>query len=265
MALPRLLRPNRRRPFVAKHGRPRPPDNLVRTYVGTLRHFVDEYHALILPVILRGWERNPVAFSGRVDAIQSTFTRKALQGVDVILEEKFNPQDLDGSLETLAAGINRHGLLEFRRLAGVSLTRDPQIGPMLTGFRQRNVDLIKSIQREELDKVRDILSEAEAGAWRAEDLSDRLEEEFGVTRSRADLIARDQVLKLNGQITQARQTSAGIEEYIWMTSNDERVRDSHAELEGTRQRWDTPPEPGHPGDDYQCRCTAYPVVVLDDD
>ena len=57
---------------------------------------------------------------------------------------------------------------------------------------------------------------------------------------------------------------AGIEEYIWSTTGDERVRDSHRELNGKKFRWDTPPENSdgracHPGEDYQCRCIGRPV------
>jgi SPP1 gp7 family putative phage head morphogenesis protein len=115
------------------------------------------------------------------------------------------------------------------------------------------------------------LSEIEKLLERGEGLSvevlrERIEERFGVTESKADLLARDQTLKLNGQLTERLQVSAGIEEYFWTTSGDERVRESHAALDGTRQRWDEPPvvsddgRSEHPGGDYQCRCTAFPVL-----
>ena len=82
---------------------------------------------------------------------------------------------------------------------------------------------------------------------------------------RHGLLARDQVLKLNAGINQPRQRQVGVREYDWWTSGDERVRERHVELHRTRQRWDAPPEvaPGrfeHPGGDYQCRCTASPVL-----
>mgnify|MGYP000210898992 CR=1 FL=1 len=77
-------------------------------------------------------------------------------------------------------------------------------------------------------------------------------------------------VQLNGQITEERQTQAGIEEYVWSTSNDEKVRETHEELDGTTQRWDDPPvsekngDRNHPGGSYQCRCVAVPVLSLDD-
>jgi SPP1 gp7 family putative phage head morphogenesis protein len=94
-----------------------------------------------------------------------------------------------------------------------------------------------------------------------EGLQQAIEDEFGFSARRANLIARDQVLKLNGQLTQTRQVNAGIEEYIWTTSGDERVRDEHKDKEGQTFSWnDPPPDTGHPAEDYQCRCTAFPII-----
>lgn len=48
--------------------------------------------------------------------------------------------------------------------------------------------------------------------------------------------------------------------YIWRTRRDGKVRSSHAEREGQIFSWDDPPEGGHPGEDYGCRCTAEPYL-----
>ena len=55
-------------------------------------------------------------------------------------------------------------------------------------------------------------------------------------------------------IKQARPTT----HYIWRTRNDGKVRSSHADQEGRVFSWDDPPVGGHPGKDYNCRCTAEP-------
>ncbi|MBE6452842.1 MAG: hypothetical protein E7012_05075 [Alphaproteobacteria bacterium] len=44
--------------------------------------------------------------------------------------------------------------------------------------------------------------------------------------------------------------------YIWCTEGDDLVRDEHAQREGKVFAWDEPPSGGHPGEDYNCRCTA---------
>ena len=47
-------------------------------------------------------------------------------------------------------------------------------------------------------------------------------------------------------------------QYIWRTSGDNKVRTAHAMREGKVFSWDNPPEGGHPGEAYGCRCTAEP-------
>jgi len=88
---------------------------------------------------------------------------------------------------------------------------------------------------------------------------------FDLPRARAELIARDQTLKLNGQIRQYQQRAAGVTQYRWVAMLDERTRDQHRELDNSIHSWDAPPEvaPGryeHPGGDYQCRCQAEPIL-----
>ncbi|MBR1398669.1 MAG: minor capsid protein [Alphaproteobacteria bacterium] len=46
--------------------------------------------------------------------------------------------------------------------------------------------------------------------------------------------------------------------YIWRTKGDNKVRGKHAEREGKIFNWHVPPEGGHPGEDYNCRCWAEP-------
>lgn len=46
--------------------------------------------------------------------------------------------------------------------------------------------------------------------------------------------------------------------YIWRTRNDEKVRPSHAANNGQIFAWNDPPQTGHPGEDFGCRCTAEP-------
>lgn len=94
----------------------------------------------------------------------------------------------------------------------------------------------------------------------AKDMTKVLTEEFGYSRNRAKFIARDQAASFNGNLNRIRQQQAGIAEYEWLTSDDERVRPTHREREGKTFRWSDPPEGGHPGEDFNCRCTAIAVI-----
>lgn len=91
-------------------------------------------------------------------------------------------------------------------------------------------------------------------------------------------IARTESAKAATALTQTRSLAVGCEWYIWHTCQDERVRDSHAPMEGILCRWSDPPSPEtlfpskyskpagnyHPGGIYNCRCIALPVIALED-
>src|SRR3954471_541761 len=150
-------------------------------------------------------------------------------------------------------------------------------GHLEAGFIRNNTELIKLDQRAR-DEVRKVIEGPLKEGIRVEEVRKLIEERLGVVRSRAALIARDQTTKLYGQIQEARQTEAGVVEYTWSTSEDERVRGTpggkwpkgnHFQLDGTTQRWDSPPlvdqasgRHAHPGGDIQCRCAAIPILPL---
>jgi SPP1 gp7 family putative phage head morphogenesis protein len=129
-----------------------------------------------------------------------------------------------------------------------------------TAWVNRNVELIKTIPERYLGEVNSILwadiKKGKDNASISADIQKQFEDRLEVSASRADLIARDQVSKLNGELTKFRQTSLGVASYVWQTVGDNRVRDTHAEREGVKFSWAEPPEGGHPGEDYQCRCNA---------
>jgi SPP1 gp7 family putative phage head morphogenesis protein len=79
----------------------------------------------------------------------------------------------------------------------------------------------------------------------------------------AALIARDQIATLNGQLNRARQTAAGITEFVWETMRDDRVRETHEELQGERFTWTDGWDGVFPGEPINCRCWARAVVDRD--
>ena len=135
----------------------------------------------------------------------------------------------------------------------------------MAGFRKENLGLIRSLCAEHVRRVGKVLRE-NAGA-RVETIARELQEATGASQARAQLIARDQVLRMNSQLTQDRHEAAGITEYTWSASRDVRVRKRHRDLDGTRQRYDDPPvvdlktgRRAHAGQDFQCRCVAVPIL-----
>lgn len=99
--------------------------------------------------------------------------------------------------------------------------------------------------------------------------TDGITSSFGKLENRIKLIARNEVSSINGQINMQRLKSVGVTKFIWQTSNDERVRDSHADLDGQTFSWDALPtnergEEISPGTDFNCRCVSVPVFELEE-
>ena len=159
----------------------------------------------------------------------------------------------------------------MRSVLGVDLIqREPWLRDTVDSFTKQNVALIKSITDDAVTDIEGFVQRGLSAGSRHTVIQKEIKEQFGVTRRRAKLIARDQVAKLNGQITKTRQEALGLEKYRWRTSRDERVRGNpagkypqsrynHWAREGKTFSWEKPPPDGHPGFPIQCRCTAEPV------
>jgi SPP1 gp7 family putative phage head morphogenesis protein len=64
-----------------------------------------------------------------------------------------------------------------------------------------------------------------------------------------------------GLINELRQRGLGIRQYVWRSRDDGKVRSSHAHYDDQVFSWDEPPEGGHPGQAFNCRCHAEPFVA----
>jgi SPP1 gp7 family putative phage head morphogenesis protein len=174
-----------------------------------------------------------------------------------------------GEIDRLAARafpadgeINRVAFRDsMRRVLGVDvITGDAKIEAAMRVWEAENIALIKSIPQQALSRLQGQIVEAVRTGQTLKQITDNIRNEFGVTDRRAQLIARDQVGKLNGQLTQQRQQDQGIDSYKWRGILDVRERPEHVAREGHVYAWNKPPADGHPGQPIRCRCTAEPVL-----
>lgn len=170
--------------------------------------------------------------------------------------------------EQIGVNTNRWNDRQWRKVLkstfGVTLfSQEPWLRDELKTFTAQNVTLIKSLEEDVLKDIEGTVQRGLQTGRRHEQIAKDLftvdKGVFKKARTRAKLIARDQVSKLNGNLTRLRQTSLGVEEYIWHDSDDTRVRTTHQANDGKRFRWDTPPATGHPGEEVNCRCWAEAV------
>lgn len=141
-----------------------------------------------------------------------------------------------------------------------------------------NARLVKSTPEQMLNKLANVITQGFRERSSQTSLSTELVKLFDISKSKAKVIARDQVAKLNGRLTKHRNLQLGITEYKWLTSRDERVRHSHEVLEGKICSWtdesvykdqdsqiwkkrSTIKGIGlHPALDIMCRCTSIAVL-----
>jgi SPP1 gp7 family putative phage head morphogenesis protein len=149
---------------------------------------------------------------------------------------------------------------------------------MIDNWIRTNVSKIQSIPAEYLTEVENIIRWGYETRQPKVNVYRRLEKLIGLSKSKAMMIARDQLGTLNYQMTRFEAESAGCGKYRWITKRDNRVRDSHRELHGTIQKWSDPPAMWywtksrgrvytgrfcHAGEDYGCRCVAKPIFDLE--
>lgn len=138
--------------------------------------------------------------------------------------------------------------------------RERPLTALINKWAAVNVGYVQAAEADFLDEVQAAVVDGLVSGRATADIAQTIEKRGNVARSRARLIARDQLSTLNQQLTQERQTALGVEEYQWVTALDERVRPDHQERHGKTFRWDSPPSDGHPGRPINCRCVARPVA-----
>lgn len=190
-------------------------------------------------------------------------------------EQQFNLRD---KVERIGNITTRLSEREWKRVVektlGINILDDYYSGEFyreqLHIWIDENVGLISTLPDELLGEMQGIVEEGFLNGRSNRDIVRDIQERFGVSRNKARFYATDQLSKLNADITRQQQTECGVEEYVWSSSRDQRVRDRHAQLDGTKHRWDTPPivdvktgRRAHPGEDYRCRCVALPVFNIE--
>lgn len=157
-------------------------------------------------------------------------------------------------------------------LEGISVAPDvtPEIRKALDEKLTFNLDLaIKDFAQERIPELRKRVEENLFAGGRSDRLAEIIEAEFGVTRRKANFLADQETGLLVSKFREERYAEVGVQDYIWSTSGDLRVRPDHAALNGRRFSFRSPPvvdrasgRRANPGEDFRCRCTARPVFSV---
>lgn len=151
----------------------------------------------------------------------------------------------------------------------------PRVAKTYEGIIARNAQLIRSMPLTLADRVaRKVARGYEQGLRPEALLQDVLHEYPHMTLAHARLIARTETSKASTALTQVRAAEAGLDWYVWRTSEDARVRSAHAHMDGVLIPWSDAPAPEeligkpseghyHAGNIYNCRCYPEPLIRFD--
>lgn len=256
---------------------------VTRAYLKLLRDSLKDH----LPAIMAAYKKERRGDSRFDDAQDlNREVRAEMQKVAEDLEQKIAAFGLYEFVEKVGKMTQKASLREWKRVIretlGIDLMDDYYKGDFYAEALRRWVDenvlKIKSIPTETLGNMQQLILDGFVRGMPMRDIQKAIQKEYGTTKSKAVLLARDQVSTLNAQISRQQQQDAGCSKYRWSDSRDGRVRDCHRSLDGKIFSWDNPPEMWyitkksgkvmtgrrcHPGEDYCCRCVAIPVFDID--
>ena len=137
--------------------------------------------------------------------------------------------------------------------------RHPRVEEAMQAALEENVRLITTIETRYHDEVERVIRQGIVEGRGIGEIENGVYSAGRKATNNARLIARDQVGNVFGRVQKERQQQLGIEEFVWRTVGDNRVRDEHEQRDGNRYKWEDPPAGEFPGDPIQCRCWAEPA------
>lgn len=149
----------------------------------------------------------------------------------------------------------------------VKFTMTKEMREAVDGIVAENVNLIKSIPEKYFTQVQTIALQSITRGRDLGYMTDELERQLGVTRRRAQLIARDQNNKATAELSRVRQEALGITEGIWIHSGGgSEPRPKHVKANGKRFKLSEGLPVGEngeyvlPGQEIHCGCTWKPIL-----
>lgn len=162
------------------------------------------------------------------------------------------------------------GTVQFKKMEGDKVHRAKMASFVGNNgwkdVRQNSGDMFALITKSSDKSKRDLANKFIDGIEADEpvDLKKLIKEELGITGTRATFIARDQTAKFNSIVTTNRMNDFSISIYQWIsTTGDGRTRSEHRKRNMKYFMIGTPTKSGRsdmPGEDYNCRCSAKPIV-----
>lgn len=157
----------------------------------------------------------------------------------------------------LTKDLSRKSGWSEKKIAGINpLKEDKGLSTYTNAVVKENVKLIKSIPDQYFSRIEKAVRDGLEKGRSTADIAKDINSIDGITDRRAKFIVRDQLGSIYGQTTKQRQQNLGLKKFVWIDSDDERVRESHKGNNDKEFDWETGANGKYPGTDFNCRCTA---------
>jgi SPP1 gp7 family putative phage head morphogenesis protein len=145
-----------------------------------------------------------------------------------------------------------------QRILFNSFTQE-EISKKRLSFFELEKDIIKAEMINDYTKRKNQLDEfRQSYLFNSPDNSEKFKEKYPEPKYKfTDSMGRTQINNLNRDLSAVLATNMGAKECEWLTSGDERVRETHRELNGLVFKYTNLPVEYN---DYNCRCTLLPIL-----
>jgi SPP1 gp7 family putative phage head morphogenesis protein len=241
--------------------------------------------------------RLEIAYENAIDKLLMQFFKLPMfetwnDVIDLLKQYSMSVKVLSGFASQLAArmvtGVSIQNANSWREAArkstkGATIYRmlreemqHPRMRDRMYFLIQSNAQLISTVPQVVAERTVHHVQQEQMKGRRAEDILHDLRPYMRNLKDwQVQRIARTEVAKADTAITRTRAEDIDLNWYVWETSRDARVRDSHQRMQGTLVNWNDAPSPEslvgeksvghyHAGNIYNCRCIALPVVDLAD-
>jgi hypothetical protein len=215
------------------------------------------------------------------------YIRRRREALDDILLTAFLTSLMQRTVSKTARFVDTNFSNQMAVILGMDFVYTSDVGSIMSDWVGTNVALFENLGHEYLNNLSRLLLSAKQAGWGAAQFNfelGKLDKYF--LNYRVNLIARDQMGNLVNAISKQLHTSNGINNYIWTTERDERVRGnpegvnpkaipSHWEMDRKICKWDdstvyfsngewvvrtSKMSFNEPGVEPGCRCVPTPVI-----
>jgi SPP1 gp7 family putative phage head morphogenesis protein len=204
------------------------------------------------------------SFRSKAKALHEAIKRK-LDETEAMLEQLIAEQRIDA---TKTVEKVQEGFRSAADAIGVSPTITPESKARMAREYEENMKpYVADFSKSAIHTLREAVEENAMKGYRADRLASVIRQRYGVTRSKAEFLARQETALFMSKYRELRFSEGGVTRYVWHTAHDELVRKQHSSLDGHTFFYSNPPivdkdtaRTGNPGTDFNCRCVDAPVL-----